>query len=152
MHPSHLCCNVYLRIGKNKLIYRGGSFTQKIETAYSAVSSTNYSTNTLSVSWSSFYVLMSVNQKCNFYGPYIYAPSITKTERKAYLKNRTNIILGLTCHVWRKLNNTGGARIADFGIPSLTLYQCATLTQVYSKLQLSVLFAKFHRYRNLTHH
>jgi hypothetical protein len=53
---------------------------------------------TLSVRWSSFYVLGSVNQKCNFYGPYIYAPSIMKTERKAYLKNRTNIILRLAWH------------------------------------------------------
>jgi hypothetical protein len=37
---------------------------------------------------------------------------------------------------WRKLNNTGGARITDLIDPQPKTLQCATLTHVYqAKLQ-----------------
>jgi hypothetical protein len=45
-------------------------------------------------------------------------------------KNWTNIILRLTCHAWRKVNNTCWAQTFDLRIPSLILYQHATLTLV----------------------
>ncbi len=45
-------------------------------------------------------------------------------------KNWTNIILRLTCHAWRKVNNTRWAQTFDLRIPSLILYQHATHTLV----------------------
>ncbi len=98
---------VYIRKGRNKYMYNVHCTvsTSKLccillwtSKNASQMYPLQITVHLLSIKWSSFYVLGSEYQRCNFYGQYIYAPSITKTERKAYLKNRTNIILRLACH------------------------------------------------------